>query len=153
MRDAMMPLSGSTQLMPLLQVAALCYRLKAGKVEILLVTSRGSGRWLVPKGWPIAGLDGAGAALQEAWEEAGVKLGCVAAQPVGQYSYFKRGTGRSPVHMQVLLYPVLVEKTAHSFPECDERRRRWVSAKRASKMVQEPDLAAILRHFRPVHGH
>lgn len=153
MPDTILSRSKSAPLWPQFQVGALCHRMKAGKIEVLLVTSRGSGRWLVPKGWPIAGLDGAGAALQEAWEEAGVKLGRVAAQPVGQYSYFKRGTGRSPVHMQVLLYPVLVEKTAHSFPECDERRRRWVSAKRASKMVQEPDLAAILRHFRPVHGH
>lgn len=37
--------------------AALCYRLKGktGALEVLLLTSRDTGRWVIPKGWPMEG--------------------------------------------------------------------------------------------------
>ncbi|TMV51704.1 NUDIX hydrolase, partial [Thioclava sp. BHET1] len=68
-----------------LQVAALCFRGGGAATEVLLITSRDTGRWVVPKGWPMRGLDAAGAARQEAWEEAGV-MGRIAAEPVGRFS-------------------------------------------------------------------
>ena len=51
------------------QFAALCYRIKRGKVQVLLVTSRRTKRWIVPKGWPMEGRTPADSAAQEAWEE------------------------------------------------------------------------------------
>jgi 8-oxo-dGTP pyrophosphatase MutT (NUDIX family) len=54
------------------QFAALCYRVVKKKVKVLVISSRGTGRWIVPKGWPMDGKTPADAALQEAWEEAGV---------------------------------------------------------------------------------
>ena len=70
------------------QFAALCHRRRAGRTEVLLVTSRGTGRWIAPKGWPVAGLTPAETALQEAWEEAGVR-GRVEDLCLGLYSYVK----------------------------------------------------------------
>ncbi len=55
-----------------------------------MITSRDTGRWILPKGWPIDGLDEAGSALQEAWEEAGVKDGRIANAPIGTFDYQKR---------------------------------------------------------------
>ncbi|MEN9850080.1 MAG: hypothetical protein RL128_243, partial [Pseudomonadota bacterium] len=55
------------------QYGALCWRMHRGKVEVLLITSRDTGRWVIPKGWPIDGLAPAQTAAREAWEEAGVE--------------------------------------------------------------------------------
>ena len=70
------------------QYAALPYRLGRDGLEILLITSRGSGRWIIPKGWPMAGLSPSQAAALEALEEAGV-TGNVSADSVGRYGYDK----------------------------------------------------------------
>ena len=123
-----------------LQVAALCHRGAGEDRRFLLVTSRESRRWIIPKGWPIRGLKSNEAALQEAWEEAGVKRGKVSAQPIGSYSYDKRTpTGLAlPVH--TLVYSVRVEELSDSYPEADERSRRWVSADEAADMVDETEL-------------
>jgi 8-oxo-dGTP pyrophosphatase MutT (NUDIX family) len=74
---------------PSRQVAALCYRENAQGKQVLLITSRATKRWIVPKGWPIEGLDGPASALQEAWEEAGVRKADILPEPVGTYSYDK----------------------------------------------------------------
>ena len=76
-----------------LQVAALCYRGEGDKTEVLIVSSRGTGRWIIPKGWPIRGLTSAQAALQEAWEEAGVRKGRTTGEVIGSYTYKKRKSG------------------------------------------------------------
>ncbi|MCV3272263.1 NUDIX hydrolase [Roseobacter sinensis] len=129
------------------QVAALCYRkTRAGK-RVLLITSRGTGRWIVPKGWPMDGLENSEAALQEAWEEAGVKSAEVEPQPVGHYRYNKyhaRG-GKTPVETEV--YAAEVEALANSYPEGHQRRREWFSPAEAAEKVREPELKAILRDF------
>ena len=70
------------------QFAALCYRVKDGKTRVLLVTSRGTGRWIIPKGWPMDGKTPAETAAQEAWEEAGV-TGKVQDMCLGLFSYRK----------------------------------------------------------------
>ena len=70
------------------QFAALCYRVKAGKPQFLLITSRGTGRWILPKGWPIADQSPGQTVQTEAWEEAGV-TGVVDERPIGIYSYIK----------------------------------------------------------------
>jgi len=127
------------------QVAALCYRETPEGKEVLLITSRDTGRWIVPKGWPIDGLDGAGAALQEAWEEAGVKRAQITREPVGMYEYDKGlGEGLStPVLTSV--YAAEVQELRAEYPEADERTRAWYCPQDAAELVDEPELKAILR--------
>lgn len=127
------------------QVAALCVRQKEAKKEVLLVTSRGSGRWIVPKGWPIDGLNDADSALREAWEEAGVKDGKVSGEPVGQYTYDKFLGGGLAQPVVTNVYRVEVGKLAKKYPESKQRKRRWVSPAEAANLVTEPELKAILR--------
>ena len=129
------------------QFAALCYRVKRGKVQILLVTSRGTKRWIVPKGWPMAGVSAKEAALREAWEEAGVQEYEVEQSPVGAFDYDKHlDEGYdAPVEAQVFL--LKVTKLADTYPESHERQRKWVSASEAANMVQEPGLKALLQQM------
>ena len=127
------------------QVAALCYRDTPQGKRVLLITSRDTGRWIVPKGWPIKGLDGPGSALQEAWEEAGVRKADIESDPVGYYEYAKGlGDGVTiPVEAQV--YLTKVRDLREDYPEADERTRAWFAPADAANLVDEPDLQAILR--------
>lgn len=129
------------------QVAALCYRdTDKGKV-VLLITSRDTGRWILPKGWPIDGLDGPGAALQEAWEEAGVKKADIETDPIGLYEYAK-GLGEGmTVPVEARVYLTRVHDLSDDYPESDLRKRAWFSPQEAANLVDEPDLKAILRAF------
>lgn len=129
------------------QVAAVCYRkTRAGK-KVLLVTSRGTGRWIVPKGWPIQGLDDPQAALQEAWEEAGVKSADIQTDPVGHYDYDKKRSDGDVTPVQAQVYLAEVETLADSYPEDHQRERRWFTQDEAASRVKEPELKAILRDF------
>lgn len=131
------------------QFAALCYRVKNDKVQILLVTSRGSGRWIVPKGWPMDAKTPAESAAVEAWEEAGVQ-GVPESRPLGLFSYHKSLDGDDAnLPCVAMVYAVKVKSLAREFPESGQRRRKWVSRKKAAKMVDEPELARILRDFDP----
>ncbi len=129
------------------QVAALCYRKRKSGKEVLLITSRDTGRWILPKGWPIDGLDEAGSALQEAWEEAGVKDGRIANDPIGTFDYQKRFEGGAEATCRTQVFPVEVAKLARNFPERDERRRKWVTPRKAAEMVDERQLQDLLRGF------
>ena len=130
------------------QFAALCYRLKNNKTEILLITSRRSKRWIVPKGWPMHGLTPAAAACQEAWEEAGVK-GKAVDRCLGLYSYNKLLDEGGTLPCIALVYPVRVKALEGEFPERGQRQRKWFSPKKAAARVMEPELARILRDFDP----
>ncbi|WP_375172940.1 NUDIX hydrolase [Pseudooceanicola sp.] len=130
-----------------LQVAALCYRTRKGAREVLLITSRGTGRWILPKGWPIKGLDAAGAAMQEAWEEAGVKKGKTEPEAIGTYTYQKGLPGNWSIAVKTLVFPVEVIALASDFPEVDQRKRQWFSPEEAAERVDEPELKAILAAF------
>lgn len=130
------------------QFAALCYRIKRGKVQILLITSRNSKRWIVPKGWPMDARTPARSALQEAWEEAGVH-GRETGGCIGVYSYEKTRGPVGEVPCLAMLFPVEVVSLAKSYPETDERRRKWVSRKKAARMVAEPELARLIIDFDP----
>ncbi|QDY68385.1 NUDIX hydrolase [Qingshengfaniella alkalisoli] len=127
-----------------IQLAALCYRETQDGLKILLITSRGTGRWIIPKGWPMNGMDGAQAALEEAWEEAGVAEGDVWATPLGDYGYLKEIDTGPPVPTRAVIYPVKVVTMRETFPESDQRRRQWFSPEEASKLVDEPELRDIL---------
>jgi 8-oxo-dGTP pyrophosphatase MutT (NUDIX family) len=128
-----------------LQVAALCLRGTAPAREVLLITSRDTGRWILPKGWPIDGLTAPGAALQEAWEEAGVQSGTITEDPLGSYDYDKRLEGGVPVQVEVKVYAVTDVQMADDYPEVDERNRRWMPPTEAATLVDEPGLRDILR--------
>jgi len=125
------------------QYAALCYRTDHGKREILLITSRDTGRWVLPKGWPIKGLTPAESAAREAWEEAGV-CGKPGKKCAGLYSYDKALGPEKAVHCVVSVYPIKVEKLRDNFPEAGQRKRKWFSPKKAARNVAEPELSRLL---------
>ena len=129
------------------QFAALPYRVKNDKVEVLIITSRGTGRWIVPKGWPMDGKTPAQCAKIEAWEEAGV-IGKAEDRCLGIFSYQKVLTD-DDLPVMAMLYPVRVKSLSNDFPEAKERRRKWVTRKKAAKLVDEPELARIIKDFDP----
>ncbi len=118
-------------------------RLKGDAVELLLVTSRDTGRWVVPRGNPIAGLAPHQAAAQEAWEEAGVR-GAITDQPLGSYRYRKRRKLGFSVRAQVHLYEMLVTEVLEDWPERHQRRRAWFAPADAADAVDEPELKALI---------
>jgi 8-oxo-dGTP pyrophosphatase MutT (NUDIX family) len=128
-----------------LQVAALCHRGEGEAREYLLVTSRDTGRWIIPKGWPIRGLKSNEAALQEAWEEAGVRNSRATAEPVGTYTYNKRQSTGLEIPVETLVYAVEVEDLSEKFPEAHQRTRKWVKADEAAELVNEAELKSIFR--------
>jgi len=130
------------------QFAALCYRVKEGKVQVMLITSRQSGRWIIPKGWPMDGKTPGESALAEAWEEAGVK-GKVMGRSLGLFSYHKDIDTNLEMPCVAMVYPVKVKSMAKKYPEKGQRKRKWLSPKKAASKVTEPELAHILKVFDP----
>lgn len=126
------------------QAAALCLREGRKGREVLMITSRGTGRWVLPKGWPMRGRSLAGAALQEAWEEAGV-IGHVEGGSVGSYGYTKSRQGGFGIPFRAEVFRVHVADLAREWPERRQRRRRWMPLEEAAGLVDEPELAALLR--------
>ena len=116
---------------------------KKGKLRVLMVTSRDTGRWVMPKGWLMDGKKPWQAAKIEALEEAGA-VGSISDRPIGHYHYDKRlGQGRS-VRCKVTVYPMVVEKLKRRWKERNDRKRHWFSLKKAAKLVDEPELTALL---------
>ena len=130
-----------------MQVAALCVRQRGDRREVLLVTSRGTKRWILPKGWPHKGVEEPGSALAEAWEEAGVKRADVSGAPIGRYRSVKRSDTGLERPCDVIVFRVDVRQMADDFPEQGERKRLWVSPAEAAEKVDEPGLKDILRDF------
>jgi 8-oxo-dGTP pyrophosphatase MutT (NUDIX family) len=125
------------------QVAALpLRRTKSGTLEVLLVTSRGTGRWIIPKGWPSKRHGDPKAAAREAKEEAGVK-GKIKAKAIGRYRYTKPELGESGgIDVSVFLLAVL--KQRKRWPEMNERRRAWFDVLDAAEKVGEPELSLLI---------
>lgn len=130
-----------------LQVAALCYRTGASGKEVLMITSRGTGRWIIPKGWPVEGKDGRASALQEAWEEAGVRNARISDQPIGEYNYIKRRSKGADEPVTTLIFAAEVELLADDYPESSERNRQWMRPEQAATLVHEPQLQDVLRRL------
>lgn len=131
---------------PQLQVAALCYRDGKDGREVLLVTSS-RGRWILPKGWPIDGLNASEAAVHEAWEEGGVKKADADPDAIGSYASLKRYNSGAQASCETSVYAARAIKVANDFPEADRRKRRWVSPQVAADMVDDEGLRDILRDF------
>ena len=128
-----------------LQMAALCHRGEGASKEFLLVTSRDTARWIIPKGWPIRGLKSSETAVREAWEEAGVRCSQAVDEPIGSFTYNKRQANGLEVPVETMVYSVSVEELAEDFPESHERARKWVDAETAAEMVNETELKSIFR--------
>lgn len=128
-----------------IQYAALPFRRRGEAVEILLLTSRETRRWVIPKGWPMAGLSPAECASQEAFEEGGVR-GPVG-EKIGAYGYDKVLKDGSSRNLSVEVYPMDVLEELADWPEAAERDRRWFEGAQASSLVDEPELADIILRF------
>jgi 8-oxo-dGTP pyrophosphatase MutT (NUDIX family) len=129
-----------------IQYAALPYRRAGGETEVMLVTSRRTGRWIIPKGWPMKGKSPCATAACEALEEAGV-LGRIGKAPIGSYSYEKELKGGEVVGCRVFVYLLEVERQRRNWPERDKRQTRWLSPIEAASSVRETVLAQIIRQF------
>jgi 8-oxo-dGTP pyrophosphatase MutT (NUDIX family) len=129
------------------QYAALPWRLDpSGRIEVMLITSRETRRWVIAKGWPIDGLTPYASAAREAFEEAGV-VGETWEEPIGSYFYEKRlKNGRlRPVTVEV--FPLRVDEELEDWPEKGQREKRWFAATEAATLVQERQLQILIRAF------
>jgi 8-oxo-dGTP pyrophosphatase MutT (NUDIX family) len=124
------------------QVAALPVRRINGSTEVLLVTSRETGRWIIPKGWRLKGLTWRQSAAQEAMEEAGVK-GKVKQRAIGRFRYVKREKATDRI-IDVTVFLLSVRKECKRWREAGQRRRAWFAPETAALQVQEPELSLLI---------
>jgi 8-oxo-dGTP pyrophosphatase MutT (NUDIX family) len=127
------------------QAAALCWRLNPG-LEILLITSRNSKRWIVPKGWLMADLGPAESAAREAMEEAGI-TGDISQEPLGTFYYLKEKKDGSVVACSVDVFSLHATGQQADWPEKGTRELMWLSPDQAAMRVAEPGLRRILQDF------
>lgn len=126
------------------QIAALPIQWdKTGEMKVLMVTSRRTGRWVMPKGWIMNGKKPWQAAEIEALEEAGA-IGAIGTTPLGTYRYRKYLAKGSSVAVRVVIYPMIVERLKKRWKERSDRKRKWFSIKGAAKRVNEPELRDLL---------
>ena len=130
------------------QFAALPFRhLGDGTLQVMLLTSRGTGRWVIPKGWPMrrgVKRTPAASAAREAYEEAGLK-GRIERKAVGSYSYEKRPEQGASFSVRVAVFRLEVKRQVKTWPEKGQRQTLWCFPEQAAAMVDEPELAALLR--------
>jgi 8-oxo-dGTP pyrophosphatase MutT (NUDIX family) len=131
-----------------IQTGALPWRL-AGKngIEILLVTGRRSGRWTIPKGWPMPGKSLAEAAAQEAFEEAGVR-GTIDPNPIGTFRHVKQQLVYGELEVNIVVHHLWVDRELPKWPELGQRKRKWFRPKEAAKRVDSPELSALILNAR-----
>ena len=126
-----------------IQTAALPWRLNhRRRPEVLLVTSRRSRNWIVPKGWPMVGKSMADAAAREAFEEAGI-TGRLDPHPLGSFEHTKRNLFGS-LHVKVLVHPLEVERELSNWPESRQRKRKWFLLDEAVAAVESKELGLII---------
>jgi 8-oxo-dGTP pyrophosphatase MutT (NUDIX family) len=119
----------------------------AGALKILLVTSRGTRRWIIPKGWPMKDMRPAEATAREAYEEAGVR-GTIASKAIGSFSYEKLLDDESGgVPCEVKVFALLVKRQLKTWPEKSERKIRWADPSDAVFLVAEEGLRELLDAF------
>ena len=130
------------------QYGVLPYRFtQMAALEILIVTTRQSRRWIVPKGWPIKRLTPSKSAAREAFEEAGVR-GKIGARPIGHFRYRKPPNGAgAEVDCEVKVFPLLVKRQSATWPEFGQRVAQWVDPEKAISLIKEPELKSIVAIF------
>lgn len=127
------------------QSAALPYRMVKGRLQVLLITSLTTKRWIIPKGNVEPGLTARESAEYEAFEEAGV-TGTTASASIGTYTYRQNPKkGRAPCRVRV--YPIRVGRELDKYPDAKKRTRRWVSIEEAAAMASDAGLRSLLLKF------
>jgi len=126
-----------------MQYGALPYTIRDGELLVMLITSRDTGRWIIPKGWPEKDATPPQLAAREAYEEAGL-VGRVAESPLGQYRYEKRLRSGKSVTCFVDVFPLEVEQELDAWPEKGQRERRWMTSAQAALLVSEAGLVDLL---------
>ncbi|MGA7712769.1 MAG: NUDIX hydrolase [Rhizomicrobium sp.] len=129
-----------------IQYAALPYRVSGETIEILLITSLTTHRWIIPKGWPMNGHEPSACAAREALEEAGVS-GEIEKTAIAQYHYFKQVKNSVNVPCKVDIFPLKVTRERKTWAEKDERKRRWCTLPEAAATVEEPELRRAILKF------
>jgi len=122
------------------QSGVIPYRKKQGKIEVMLITSRNKGRWIIPKGVIEPDLNPRTSAAKEAFEEAGVQ-GDVHSKLLGVYKHRKWGDVCT-----VQIYAMKVRKIHRKWDETD-REREWLSLKDALKRLQKDDLKRAMQRL------
>lgn len=126
------------------QYAALPYRVSTrARTEFMLITSRETRRWIIPKGWPQKGRTPHRSAAREGFEEADV-VGKVAKRSIGKFSYEKRLKNGEVAVCKVRVFALEVQHQSSTWPEKKERRIQWLSARRAANAVKDPSLSEII---------
>jgi len=128
------------------QVAALPYRVTETRLEVLLVTSRRTRRWIVPKGWPAQGLSPAANAAREALEEAGIS-GEIGDSSLGVFHYFKEMKHGVGVPCRVELFPLKVTRQRKTWAEKGVRDVKWFSVAEGAALVAEVELKRLILKF------
>ena len=121
------------------QSGVIPYRVKNGKIQVLLITNRSRQHWLIPKGGICKAMISPDSAAKEAWEEAGV-VGQVDANQIGTYEYHKR---KNTYLVEVFLLPV--ETVLKDWPEASLRKRQWLNVSKAVKRVERTELKRIIK--------
>jgi 8-oxo-dGTP pyrophosphatase MutT (NUDIX family) len=124
------------------QCAALPFRQADGETQIMLVTSRETRRWVLPKGWTEK-CGGAKQAEREAYEEAGIR-GRITPCPIGAYAYPKRLADGATVTCEVEVFPLAVDELLEEWPEKAQRERRWFTLPQAALAVDEGGLVTLM---------
>ncbi len=131
---------GRNGIKPALQAGAIPYTLVRGTPVFLLITSRGTGRWIFPKGAPMKGYELWQVAAREAFEEAGVE-GDVETVPIGCYRGLKGSLRTAPIEVQ--MYPLRVTRQLDDWPEKESRHRHWVILAEARRLLSDPQLVEM----------
>lgn len=139
---------GATTMAARNQVGALCWRMRGKRPEILLISSRDTGRWVIPKGWPMADRLSPEAAAREAWEEAGAE-GEVDTKALGFFAYRKGLDAVHSVPCVVEVFSLQVKRLVTTYPEKGQRQRKWFSPEKAAKKVDEAELRHLILAFTP----
>jgi 8-oxo-dGTP pyrophosphatase MutT (NUDIX family) len=132
-----------------MQYAALPFKIGPDGLRVLLITSRDTRRWIIPKGWPMRGLKPREVAAREALEEVGLVGRIADKHPIGSYHYNKRLPGGRARLCCVKVFILSVDHQVDIWRERGQREWRWVEPLKAAQMVDEGGLAEILRYAFP----
>ncbi len=125
------------------QFAALPFKVSEGETHVILVTSRETGRWILPKGWAEKDLTGPQLAAKEAFEEAGV-VGEIDNEAIGSYDYLKQLPRGRQIECEVTVFPLRVKRLLDEWPERQQRARAWFTLSEAAMVVTDGELVTLL---------
>jgi 8-oxo-dGTP pyrophosphatase MutT (NUDIX family) len=133
------------------QYAALPYTVRDGQLLVMLVTSRETGRWVIPKGWPEKNMAPSQVAAMEAFEEAGL-IGDVASKSFATFQYYKRLSENNRKRCRVEVFLFAVHQELDDWREKEQRKREWMPPEQAATCVFEKGLIKLLRNLKPAES-